>query len=110
MPVVVFCLFLVFQNISTIRSPNATKLFGDFFLDIRDPGSFGRGREEGAVAHEAPRRAQGGGARPGGSWPPPLSSGLLPKLLVSLMYRKKISKKFHGIWTSFGTDTSPTYL
>ena len=44
------------------------------------------------------------GARPGGSWPPPLASGPLPKLLVSLMSRKKISKKFRGIWTSFGTD------
>ena len=41
-PVAVFCLFLVFQKISTKRSPNATKLFDDFFLDIRDPRSFGR--------------------------------------------------------------------
>ena len=57
MPVAVFCIFFVFQEISTKRSPNATKLFGDFFLDIRDPGSFGRGREDGAVAHEAPRCA-----------------------------------------------------
>ena len=29
------------------------KLFEDFFLDIRDPGSFGRGREDVAVAHKA---------------------------------------------------------
>ena len=79
MSVVVFCLFLVLQNISTKRSPNATKLFGDFF-----------GPEDNLGAKEAP----GGGpwgpqdtrvrrrplARPNGLWgsrgspPPPLSS------------------------------------
>ena len=45
-------------------------------------------------AHEAPGRATPPGACPGGSWPPPLSSGLLPKLLVSLMSRKKSPKSF----------------
>ena len=30
-PVVVFCLFLLFQQISTKRSPNATELFDNFF-------------------------------------------------------------------------------
>ena len=45
-------------------------------------------------AHEAPGRATPPGARPGGSWPPPLSSGPLPKLLVSLMSRKKSPKSF----------------
>jgi hypothetical protein len=40
------------------------------------------------------------GARPGGSWPPPLYSGPLPKLLVSLMSRKKSPKSF----VAFGTD------
>ena len=38
----------------------------EFFLDISDPGSFGRGREDGAVAHEPPGCAQGGRARSGG--------------------------------------------
>jgi hypothetical protein len=56
MPVAV----LVFQNISTKRSPNATKLFGDFLLDTKDPGSFGRRPEDVALAHKAPGRAGGG--------------------------------------------------
>ena len=34
MSVAVFFMFLVFQNISTKRRPNATKLFGDFFWYI----------------------------------------------------------------------------
>ena len=54
MPVVVFCLFFVFQEISTKRSPNATKLFDDFFLDIRDPRSFGGGSEDEGVANKPP--------------------------------------------------------
>ena len=37
------------------------KLFRDYFLAIRDPRSFGRGLEDGVVAHEAPRCAQGVG-------------------------------------------------
>ena len=60
MPVAVFCLFLVFQEISTKRSPNAMKLFDDFFLDIRDPRSFGRGTEDERVGHKPHGRALGG--------------------------------------------------
>ena len=60
MPVAIFCLFLDFQNISIKRSPNAMKLFGDFLLDITSTGSFGRGPEDEAWAHEAPGRARGG--------------------------------------------------
>ena len=41
MSVSVFCLFLVFQEIGTKRSSNTPKLFDDFFLDKRDPASFG---------------------------------------------------------------------
>ena len=40
------------------------------------------------------RGPQGTRARAGGSWPPPLSSDFLPKLLVPLMSRKKPSKSF----------------
>ena len=57
MLVAVFLLVFTSQNISTKRSPNAMKLFGDFFLDIRDPGSFRRGPKDGPVAHEAPGRS-----------------------------------------------------
>jgi hypothetical protein len=31
---------------------------------------------------------------PGGSWPPPLASGLLPKILVLVLSRKKSPKSF----------------
>ena len=34
-PVVVFCLFFTSQKINTKRSPNATKLFGEFFWTRR---------------------------------------------------------------------------
>ena len=61
MSVAVFCLFLVFQKISTKQSPNATKLFDDFFLDIRDPRSFGGGPEDLREDDKATGRAQGGG-------------------------------------------------
>ena len=60
MPVAVFFLFLVLQNINTKRSSNATKLFGNFLLDLTSTGSFGRGPEDGAVGHEAPGHAPGG--------------------------------------------------
>ena len=63
MPVVVFCLFFVLQNINIKRSPNAMKLFGDFFLDITNTRSFGRRPKAPEGAHEAPGRAGGGGRR-----------------------------------------------
>ena len=62
MPVAVFCLFLVFQEISTKRSPNATKLFGDFFLDKKDPGDLERRPEASRRLHKAKGRAPGGRA------------------------------------------------
>ena len=62
MPVAVFCLFLVFQEISTKRSPNATKLFGDFFLDKRDPGDLERRPEGSQSLHKATGRDPRGGA------------------------------------------------
>ena len=57
MPVAVFCPVFVLQKINTKRSPNATKLFGDFLLMEINTGSFGRGPEEEEVGHEAPGRA-----------------------------------------------------
>ena len=36
------------------------KLFDDFFLDKRDPGSFGRRPEGKGVGHKATERALGG--------------------------------------------------
>jgi len=78
-PVAVFCLFLDFQIISTKRSPNATKLFDDYFLDIRDPRSFGRRPDDGQGDGKATGRALGGGARlPCG--PHVASSDLIPLL------------------------------
>ena len=71
-PLAIFCLFLVFQNISTERSPNATKLFGDFFLDIRDTRSFGRGPEDRGGGHEPPGPALGGVGAPWCLVGPPL--------------------------------------
>ena len=70
------------------------------------------GQTEQRWAHEAPGHATPPGARPGGSWPPPLSSGPLPKLLVSLMSRKKSPKSFvaFGLRLVLIFDTSPTYL
>ena len=60
MPVDVFWLFLVFQKIGTKRSPNATKLFDDFFLNKRDPRSFGGGPKDRRGDGKATGRAQGG--------------------------------------------------
>ena len=59
-PVAIFCLFFVLRNINMKRSPNATKLFGDFFLDIRDTRSFDRGPEDRGGGHEPPGHALGG--------------------------------------------------
>ena len=75
-----------------------------WFPDFRKLIEVELGQTEQRWAHEAPGHDTPPGASRGGSWPPPLSSGPLSKLLVSLMSRKKISKKFRGIWTSFGTD------
>jgi hypothetical protein len=61
-PVAVFYLFLVFQEISTKQSPNAMKLFDDFFLDKRDPRSFGRRPEDSRGGDKATGHALGGGA------------------------------------------------
>ena len=52
-----FSLFLVFQKIGTKRSPNTTKLFDDFFLDIRDPRSLGRRSDVKRGDGKATRRA-----------------------------------------------------
>ena len=62
------------------------------------------GKKRQRWAHEAPGRACPPQARPGGLWPPPGASGLLPKLLVFVMSRKKSPKQFCGIWTSFDID------
>ena len=43
-------------------------------------------------------------ARPGGSWAPQGSSGLLPKLLGSLVVQKRIVKNWHRIWTILYVD------
>ena len=52
------------------------------------------GQTELGWAHEAPRRAWPPQARPGGSWPPRLASGILPKLLVFVLANKKSPKSF----------------
>ena len=49
-------LFLTLQNISTKRSPNATKLSGYFFSSIKRPWKL---REHEGVAHSAPGRVRG---------------------------------------------------
>jgi hypothetical protein len=64
------------------------------FPDFREFIEVELGQTEQRWAHEAPGRATPTGARPGGSWPPPLFSGPVPKLLVSLMSRKKSPKSF----------------
>ena len=83
------------------KSISWTPLMVSRFMGIYSGGIRSKGAEVGPRGTRARLPPQ---ARPGGSWPPPGSSGPLPKLLVSLMSRKKISKKFRGIWTSFGTD------
>ena len=47
---------------------------------------------------------QGPLACPGGLWAPRASPLMLPWLPSCLLVQNKISKKFRGIWTSFGTD------
>ena len=66
-PVVVFCLFFTSQKINIKRSPNAVKLFVDFFgpEDIQWDGEAPGGAPRGAQ----PTRAHLG-ARPGGLGPP----------------------------------------
>jgi hypothetical protein len=59
-PVAVFCLFLVFQKISTKRSPNATKLFDDFFSRHKIPWKLWD------ETRWQTRSRQGNRARPGG--------------------------------------------
>ena len=52
-------------------------------------------RSNGAgVGPQGTRARQPPQARPGGSWPPPLASGLLSKLVVLYMFRKKSPKSF----------------
>ena len=68
MPVAVFCLFLVFWEISTKRRPNATKLFDNFFQDKWDPRRFGRRPEDSRGGDKATGRALGG--RPDALWAP----------------------------------------
>ena len=63
MPLAVFCLFLVFQEISAKGSPNATKLFDDFFLHETEYMELELRSVEPQGAHETGGRAQGGGCR-----------------------------------------------
>ena len=63
--------------------------------------------ELGQTEQWAPHKALGAPtprARPGGLSATPSSSDPLPKLLGSLMSRKKIIKMLRGIWTLFDTD------
>ena len=57
--VAVFC-FFGFQRNSTKWSPNATKIFGDFFLHKRNLGSFRRRPEASRRLHKATGHAPGG--------------------------------------------------
>ena len=69
MPVAVFCLFLVFQEISTKWSPNTMKLFDDFFWTKKTLEA----SEGGQKPHEEVTRQQGvapGRARPDALWAP----------------------------------------
>ena len=69
MPIVVFCMFFTSQEINTKWSPNAAKLFVDFFgpEDIQWAEEAPGGAPRGAQPTRAPLEAQ---ARPGGLCPP----------------------------------------
>jgi hypothetical protein len=75
-----------------------------YFPDFREFIEAELGQTELRGPHEPPGRALPPWARLGASWATAPSSRPLPKHPGSLMSRKKISKKFRGIWTSFGTD------
>ena len=67
-PVVVFGLFLAFQEISTKQSPNAMKFFDEFLCTKRDPRRFGRRPDEPRGSDKITRCALGGA--PLGLWAP----------------------------------------
>jgi hypothetical protein len=69
------------------------------FLAV-DPVPTADGKDGGDVVRDGTPRA----GNPVALWRPREASGLLSKSPGSLLSRKKISKKFRGIWTSFGTD------
>ena len=79
MPVAVFYMFLTSQEINTKRSPNAAKLFGDFFGpgDIQWIEEAPGGAPRGAQPTRARQESQ---ARPGGLCPP----GVPPDHLFAL--------------------------
>ena len=92
-----FCLFFTSWNMHIKWSPNATKLFGDFFRleDNLGAKEAAEGRPMGPNTHLG---APGPLECPGVLWAPRASPLVLP------WHPSKISKKFCGIWTSFGTD------
>ena len=73
-PVAVFCMFFTSQEINTKRSPNAVKLFVDFFRpkDIQWAGEVPGGAPRGAQPIKACLEAE---ARPGGLCPPQVPPG-----------------------------------
>jgi hypothetical protein len=89
-PVAVFCLVFVSQKINIKRSPNAAKLFGDFF-----------GPEDIQWAKEVPERSPEGSTRhlgvPGGpgvpKWVVPTS---VASRTASLLYKSPIFQKPYG--------------
>ena len=68
-----------------------TLLLVSRFLGIYSGGIRSKGAEVGPRGTRACLSPQ---AHPGGSWPPPGASGLLPKLLVLVMSRKISPKSF----------------
>lgn len=60
MPVVVFCLFFVFQEISTKRSQNVTKKFDDFFSGHEASGGIQKAKKV-TTSHQG--TPEGGGRR-----------------------------------------------
>ena len=64
MPITFFCLFSTLQNINTKRSPNATKLFEDFFWQ-EETSEASSGHEKMLVG---PTRHQGTPGAFGASW------------------------------------------
>ena len=77
---------------SDVRLPRQVSLY--WFGKIWKFIGLELGQTEQRGAHEAPGRACPPKARPGGSWPPPGSSGPVPKLLVFILANKKSPKSF----------------
>ena len=92
-PVAIFCLFFTSQKINIKQSPNAAKLFGDFFgpEDIQWAREAPRGAPRGAQPTRAHLGAQ---ARPGGLCPPRGTPLVLLRPILCLLAQKNSPKSF----------------